>query len=221
MPQGSVLSVTLFSLKINSILNQLPHTVHGNLYVDDLNTFCQGKDMRQNERRLQLDINRIIVWTNKNGFLFSADKAQCVHFYRIRDVHPDPDFFMNKCLISVSDMAKVLGVDFDKKIPFLQHILNLRHRCEQSVNILKLLSNTSWGADRVSLLKIYHAVIGSKIDYACQVYSLADASYLKKIDTVYQSALRICSGIFRISPGVSLHIDLLNLHFISSVRNFL
>ena len=57
VPQGSVLSVTLFSLKINSILNQLPHTVHGNLYVDDLNIFCQGKDMRYTERQLQLAIN--------------------------------------------------------------------------------------------------------------------------------------------------------------------
>ena len=46
VPQGSVLSVTLFSLKIIDILSQLPHTVHGNLYVDDLNIFCQGKDMR-------------------------------------------------------------------------------------------------------------------------------------------------------------------------------
>ena len=40
VPQGSVLSITLF------ILNQLPHTDHGNLYVDNLNIFCQGKDMR-------------------------------------------------------------------------------------------------------------------------------------------------------------------------------
>ena len=46
VPQGSVLSVTLFALKINSILNVLPQTVHGNHYVDDLNIFCQGKDMR-------------------------------------------------------------------------------------------------------------------------------------------------------------------------------
>ena len=43
VPQGSVLSVTLFSLKINGILSQLPHTVHANLYVDDLNIFVRGK----------------------------------------------------------------------------------------------------------------------------------------------------------------------------------
>ena len=73
VPQGSVLSVTLFSLKINDILNVLPQTVHDNLYVDDLNIFCQGKDMRYLKRQLKLAINRIISWTNRNGFIFSTD----------------------------------------------------------------------------------------------------------------------------------------------------
>ena len=96
VPQGSVLSVTLFSLKINSILNQLPHTVHGNLYVDDLNIFCQGKDMRYIERQLQLAINSIIKWTNKNVFFSSTDKTHCVHFCHVRGIHPDPQIFINK-----------------------------------------------------------------------------------------------------------------------------
>ena len=125
VPQGSVLSVTLFSLKSNSILNQLPHTVHGNLYVDDLNIFCQGKDMRYIERQLQLAINRIIAWTNKNGFIFSIDKTHCVHFCRVRGTQPDPEIFINQRQISVSDTAKFLGVTFDKKITFLPHILDL------------------------------------------------------------------------------------------------
>ena len=60
VPQVSILIVILSSLKINSILNQLPHTVHGNLYVDNLTVFCQGKD---NGRQLQLAINCIIAWT--------------------------------------------------------------------------------------------------------------------------------------------------------------
>ena len=46
VPQGSTLSVTLFSIKINGILKQLPNSVYGNLYVEDLNIFCQGKGMR-------------------------------------------------------------------------------------------------------------------------------------------------------------------------------
>ena len=36
VPQGSILSVTLFSLKINSIVSCLLHDIKCSLYVDDL-----------------------------------------------------------------------------------------------------------------------------------------------------------------------------------------
>ena len=35
VPQGSILSVTLFSLKINSLAKVLSQDVQGSLYVDD------------------------------------------------------------------------------------------------------------------------------------------------------------------------------------------
>ncbi|GFU13601.1 putative RNA-directed DNA polymerase from transposon X-element [Trichonephila clavipes] len=69
--------------------------------------------------------------------------------------------------------------------------------CGRSVNdplyILKLLSNTLWGADRVSLLRVYQALILSRLDYGCVVYGSARASVLKRLDTVHHTALRICS----------------------------
>ncbi|GBM73855.1 hypothetical protein AVEN_60625-1 [Araneus ventricosus] len=52
VPQGSVLSVTLFSIKINGILNQLPFTVKGFLYVDDLYVSCAGEDMNVIQRQV-------------------------------------------------------------------------------------------------------------------------------------------------------------------------
>ena len=116
VPQGSVLSVTLFSLKINEILNQVPVTVKGSLYVDDLQISCQGKEMRFIERQLQIAINHITSWTNKSGFNFSADKTSCVHFCRLRGIHPDPEVFINHRQISVVDTSHFLGVTFDKKL---------------------------------------------------------------------------------------------------------
>ena len=61
----------LFSLKVSGILNRLPHSVHGNRYIDDLKIFCQRKDMKYIERQLQLALKRIIAWLNRNGFTFS------------------------------------------------------------------------------------------------------------------------------------------------------
>ncbi|MBJ3201406.1 hypothetical protein JGB54_23300, partial [Salmonella enterica subsp. enterica serovar Agona] len=46
VPQGSVLSVTLFILRINDIFRQLPLTVRATGFVDDLQIFCSSVNMR-------------------------------------------------------------------------------------------------------------------------------------------------------------------------------
>ena len=91
VPQGSVLSVTLFSIKINEILNQLPPSVKGCLYVGDLTVWCQCKDIRYAERQLQIAVKNIENWCNKNGFRLSEEKSRCVHFCRLRKFHADPE----------------------------------------------------------------------------------------------------------------------------------
>ena len=45
------------------------------------------------------------------------------------------------------------------------------------------------------------------MDYACEVYGSAGISYLKNLDIIHHSALRICSGTFRTSPVISLYAD--------------
>ena len=53
VPQGSILSVTLFSLKINSLAKVLSKDIHGSLYVDDFLISYRAKNTRTCERQLQ------------------------------------------------------------------------------------------------------------------------------------------------------------------------
>ncbi|GFX46516.1 putative RNA-directed DNA polymerase from transposon X-element [Trichonephila clavipes] len=151
VPQGSVLSVTLFNIHMSNILHQLPPSVKRNL-------------------------------------------------------HPDPSIHIGNIQIPVVSEVRFLGVIFDSKLTFHPHVLYLRKKCERSLNILKVLSNTLWGADRVSLLRVYQELILSRLDYGCVVYGSARASVLKQLDTIHHSALRICSGAFRTSPVTSLYV---------------
>ncbi|GBL87688.1 hypothetical protein AVEN_81317-2-1, partial [Araneus ventricosus] len=207
VPQGSVLSVTLFIAHISSIISVLQPSISGTLYVDDLQISCQGSDIYRIQRQLQSAINDIVGWCEQNGHTISAVKSSCVHFCRKRSLHPDPTLYVHNQPIPVVSKARFLGVIFDSKLTFLPHILDLRKRCEKALNILKVLSNTSWGADRTSLLRVYQAVILSRIDYGSVVYGSARASVLRKLDPVHHSALRICTGAFRTSPVQSSYAD--------------
>ncbi|GFV58942.1 RNA-directed DNA polymerase from mobile element jockey [Trichonephila clavipes] len=83
----------------------------------------------------------------------------------------------------------------------------IRIRDVQIPVVPDVLSNTSWGADRTSLLRVYQAIVLSRIDYGCVAYGSACNSTLQKLDPVHHMALRICSGAFRTSPVQSLYVN--------------
>ena len=72
---------------------------------------------------------------------------------------------------------------------------------------MKVLSNTSLGADRSTLLYLYRSLIRSKLDYGSIVYSSARKSYLQTLDSVYHQGLRLALGAFRTSPITSLYVE--------------
>ena len=207
VPQGSILSTTLFNIKINSIMNCLDPKTDGSLYVDDFCMCYRSTSMRTIERHFQQCINRIEDWALKNGFKFSKSKTQCVHFCQLRKIHDDPELYLYGSLIPVVDNFKFLGLIFDRKLSFIPHIKYLKAKCLKALNLLKVLSHTNWGADRTVLLQLYQSLIRSKLDYGSIVYGSARKSYLMMLDTVHHQGLRLALGAFRTSPVESLYVE--------------
>ena len=59
VPQGSVLSVTLFLIAINEAMNQITPPVKAFLFADDLTITCKGKNIRTIQKTLQLTLNKL------------------------------------------------------------------------------------------------------------------------------------------------------------------
>ena len=83
----------------------------------------------------------------------------------------------------------------------------LKAKCLKALNLLKVLSHTSWGADRTTLLKLYRSLVRSKLDYGCIIYGSARKSYLQMLDPIYSQGLRLALGAFRTSPVASLYVE--------------
>ena len=209
VPQGSVLSVTLFIIAINNIIEDIPGDVSKSLYVDDLAIYYSSNNIATIERKLQLSINKIHTWTHNNGFKLSTDRGKIVaiHFHRKRGLQTEPDLYLNRIRIAFSETAKFLGMTFDQRLKWKPHIQSLKQSCQKALNIVKCLSNANWGSDRTSLLRIYRSLIRSKLDYGCQIYSSAPEHILKSLNSVHNEALRLCTGAFRSSPVVSLYAE--------------
>ena len=63
VPQGGVLSPTLFLIFINDVLNDLPRGVHGAMYADDLILWCTEESIGTARYRLQEALNLLERWT--------------------------------------------------------------------------------------------------------------------------------------------------------------
>ena len=59
VPQGSILSVTLFSIKINSLVKVLKDNMEGSLYVDDFLICYRRHHMNNIERQIQLCLKHL------------------------------------------------------------------------------------------------------------------------------------------------------------------
>ena len=79
VPHGSILSVILFSVKINSITQCLKPGVDCSLYVDAFQICYRSSNMSIIERQLQLCLNKFQERATDNGFHFSKTKIVCIH----------------------------------------------------------------------------------------------------------------------------------------------
>ena len=80
LPQGSVLSVTLFAIAINKITKQLGSEVHCTLYVDDFTIFVSAATITHSSRIIQIAINNLEQWTKTKGMRFSTEKTVAIKF---------------------------------------------------------------------------------------------------------------------------------------------
>lgn len=207
VPQGEILSVTLFLIAMNKIVNFIPRMTKVAIFADDLVIFQKGKNITTLKAQLQNTINNLQKWSQSTGFNFSVPKTKAMHFCKLRKPHTDPILKLKGTNITYVNSIKFLGLILDKKLTWLPHLLNLKTECNRKLNIIKALGHQKWGADREILIKIYNTLIRSKMDYACMIYGTAKPTRIKIIDPIQNMALRIATGAYRSSPTNSIHCE--------------
>ena len=153
--------ITGKNVKINDIVKQVDLGVECSLYVDDFVIMYKSPTIDAIQRKLQHTINRLEEWTLENCFTISKNKTVAMHFCPDRKCL-DPVLKLDNDHIQFVKEAKFLGLIWDTKLTFEPHIKYLKARCQKSLNILKVLSRTEWGADRTTLLKLYRSLVRSK-----------------------------------------------------------
>lgn len=207
VPQGSIISVTLFLVAINGIVSKISPPVKACLFADDLTILCSGRIINTTRDILQNEINIIQEWMKFTGLTFSKNKSKCITFTRNRRLTTEPELYLGNYRIENVNTITVLGLVFDKRLSWVPQIKSLKDSCLRRINVLKMLAAKNWGADFQVLINTYKASIRSKLDYGSIIYNSASPTILKLLDIIQNSALRIALGAFRTSPITSILIE--------------
>ena len=207
VPQGAILSTTLFNVKLNDIAKQLTPGVNCSLYVDDFKLLFRSSSLRHLKNTLNTNIERIVEWTRDNGFTVECGKTKAMLFCccgQKKKCNPLPVLQLGNTQIDYVDEHKFFGLIWDSKLNWQAHIKYLKCKCQSPLNLIKMLSYSNWGSDTKTLLKLYRALVRSILDYGSIVYASAKKDDLKPLDVIHNQGIRLCLGAFRSSPIESL-----------------
>ena len=216
VPQGAILSTTLFNVKLNEIAEQISEEAGCSVYVDDFVIFMKSSTSAGLSRVLQNNIHKIVNWTTRNGFSICQDKTVAVHFcncskhYGEEGYCQDPEIFFDeahKHSIKYVKEKKFLGIYWDSQLTFEKHVDHLKNKCTNVLNLMRVLSHTHWGGDSITLMKIYRSLIRSKLDYGAIVFMKADKKVLRPLDVIHHAGIRLALGAFKSSPIESLYVE--------------
>jgi hypothetical protein len=190
VPQGSVLGPLLFSIFINDIplLNE-KHLSYSSLYADDLGCLFFFKNFKIVEKIINKYLLKLVNWLYKWRLVMNAKKC-CYIFFSNKPVTTKIELKLNNELIPYNSKPVFLGITFDEKLCFADHIESLKTRALKRINIIKIFCHKSWHLSHETLINIYKALIGSIFNYSFFCVKNVSESNIKKLQIIQDKAIK-------------------------------
>uniref|UniRef100_A0A1B6LGF7 Reverse transcriptase domain-containing protein n=1 Tax=Graphocephala atropunctata TaxID=36148 RepID=A0A1B6LGF7_9HEMI len=196
VPQGSVSSAILFLIFINDLLNLI---FNGTViaFADDISIFYTHKDQGIIGQLINRDLFMLREWCLSNKMQINVSKTKYINFDFLGFDMPLPlKFHSRTCNLYLCDCQalekvnsiKYLGVIFDEKLTFQQHITNLHKMLRLSIRTFYFLRNFC----STSLLRsLYFALINSRLQYGIVCWGGTYKYLLEKLRITQNYFLRI------------------------------
>ena len=97
------------------------------------------------------------------GIPLSKEKTVAVVFSKRGNLSPT-QIQIDQTKLNWTKEVKFLGVIFDERMTWKNHINHVEDRCKRRMNLMRCISGQNWGADKKWLMHIYIAMIRSVID---------------------------------------------------------
>ena len=203
VPQGGVISPTLFVIFINDITNNLTRHVSRALHADDFAMWNAAESTQAAVVRMQDALNNTAKWARDWCVTINTRKTVATCF-SLSNTKQKLQLTVNGQEIPEEETPTYLGVKLDKKLTWNPHIQESERKAIRRLAIMKKLAGTNWGASSTILKQAYTGNIRPVMEYGSAAWATAAASNTNKLDKVQNTAMRIITGGLKTTPIVKL-----------------
>lgn len=162
------------------------------MYADDLKIFKPIFSLRD-IFDLQVDLNNVVSWSDRNGLPFNIAKCFHMSFHRRRNILIS-EYRMKGHLLRCVDEILDLGVVFDFKLTFISHLNFIIPKAYSLSAFIR--RNLDRHFDQFAKKIVYTSFVRSKLEYASFIWSPNAAIHIARIERIQRKFVKFALPFF-------------------------
>jgi hypothetical protein len=207
VPQGAVLSPSLFNLYTHDFPPPPgPHIIILS-YADDITILSQSSDIKAATAALQQYLLLFQEWLDSNRLTASPEKSSVTLFTPdSRECNIHPNIHLHNAQLPLVKYPKILGVRFDPMFTMNKQVDDLVQKSQTRINALRCLTGTKFGCQKETILHTYKQFVRPVLEYASPAIAPPmSLNSINKLQKVQNKCMRIATGCVRSTPISHLH----------------